>query len=39
MYKETILVGKDRLYNRRLLQICSHYLVEPVAWLLTLNPF
>jgi transposase len=28
---ETILVGKDRLYNRRFLQMCSHYLVEPVA--------
>src|ERR1700693_510817 len=28
---ETILVGKDRVYNRRFLQMCSHYLVEPVA--------
>ncbi len=28
---ETILVGKDRLYNRRFLQMCSHYLVDPVA--------
>jgi transposase len=28
---ETILVGKQRLYNRRFLQMCSHYLVEPVA--------
>ena len=28
---ETIFVGKDRLYNRRLLQMCSHYLVDPVA--------
>jgi transposase len=28
---ETILVGKERLYNRRFLQMCSHYLVEPVA--------
>jgi hypothetical protein len=26
-----ILVGKDRLYNRRFLQMCSHYLVDPVA--------
>src|SRR5579864_6504304 len=26
-----IFVGKDRLYNRRFLQMCSHYLVEPVA--------
>src|SRR5690606_2248080 len=24
-------VGKDRLYNRRFLQMCGHYLVEPVA--------
>jgi len=29
---ETVFVGKDRLYNRRFLQMCSHYLVEPVAW-------
>jgi transposase len=28
---ETIFVGKDRLYNRRFLQMCSHYLVNPVA--------
>jgi hypothetical protein len=28
---ETIFVGKHRLYNRRFLQMCSHYLVEPVA--------
>jgi transposase len=28
---ETIFVGKDRLYNRRFLQMCSHYLVEPIA--------
>jgi transposase len=28
---QTIFVGKDRLYNRRFLQMCSHYLVEPVA--------
>jgi transposase len=28
---ETIFVGKDRLYNRRFLQMCSHYLVDPVA--------
>jgi transposase len=28
---ETILVGKDRHYNRRFLQMCSHYLVDPVA--------
>jgi hypothetical protein len=26
-----IFVGKDRLYNRRFLQMCSHYLIEPVA--------
>jgi transposase len=28
---ETIFAGKDRLYNRRFLQMCSHYLVDPVA--------
>jgi transposase len=28
---ETILVGKDRLYNRRFMQMCSYYLVDPVA--------
>jgi transposase len=28
---ETVFAGKDRLYNRRFLQMCSHYLVEPVA--------
>jgi len=28
---ETVFVGKARLYNRRFLQMCSHYLVEPVA--------
>jgi transposase len=28
---EAIFVGKDRLYNRRFLRMCSHYLVEPVA--------
>jgi transposase len=28
---ETIFVGKDRFYNRRFLQMCSHYLVDPVA--------
>jgi len=28
---ETIFVGKDRLYNRRFLQMCSHYLIEPIA--------
>jgi hypothetical protein len=28
---ETILVGKERQYNRRFLQMCSHYLVDPVA--------
>jgi transposase len=29
---ETIFVGKQRLYNRRFLQMCSHYLVDPVAF-------
>ena len=28
---ETVFVGKQRLYNRRFLQMCSHYLIEPVA--------
>jgi hypothetical protein len=28
---ETIFVGRERGYNRRFLQMCSHYLVEPVA--------
>jgi transposase len=28
---ETVFVGRDRLYNRRFLQMCSHFLVEPVA--------
>ncbi len=28
---DAIFVGKGRLYNRRFLQMCSHYLVEPVA--------
>ena len=28
---ETIFAGKDRLYNRRFLQMCSHFLVHPVA--------
>jgi Mu transposase-like protein len=28
---EAIFVGKDRQYNRRFLQMCSHHLVEPVA--------
>ena len=28
---EAIFVGKDRLYNRRFLRMCSHYLIEPTA--------
>ena len=28
---ETVFIGKERLYNRRFLQMCSHYLVHPVA--------
>lgn len=28
---ETVFVGKERLYNRRFQQMCSHYLVQPVA--------
>ena len=27
----TIFIGKDRQYNRRFLQMCSHHLIEPVA--------
>jgi hypothetical protein len=27
---EAIFVGKQRLYNRRFLQMCSPYLIEPV---------
>jgi hypothetical protein len=28
---ETIFGGRERAYNRRFLQMCSYYLVEPVA--------
>jgi transposase len=28
---DTIFLGKDRQYNRRFLQMCSHHLVDPVA--------
>jgi transposase len=28
---EAVFVGKERLYNRRFQQMCSHYLVQPVA--------
>jgi transposase len=28
---EAICVGKERRYNRRFLQMCSHYLIDPVA--------
>ena len=28
---DAIFVGKDRKYNRRFAQMCSHYLVDPVA--------
>ena len=28
---EAIFQGKERLYNRRFLQMCSHHLVDPVA--------
>jgi transposase len=28
---DAILVGRDRSYTRRFLQMCSHYLVDPVA--------
>ena len=26
-----VLLGKERIFNRRFAQMCSHYLVEPVA--------
>ena len=28
---DTIFAGKERVYNWRFLQMCSHYLVDPVA--------
>ena len=28
---DAIFVGKDRMYNRRFIQMCSHYLIEPTA--------
>ncbi|HEY4041392.1 MAG TPA: IS21 family transposase, partial [Rhodopila sp.] len=28
---ETVFIGKDRLFNRRFLRMCGHYLVEPTA--------
>ena len=28
---DAIFVGKERQYNRRFLQMCGHYLVDPVA--------
>src|SRR6202045_3016550 len=28
---DTIFVGRERAYNRRFQQMCSHYLVDPVA--------
>jgi transposase len=28
---ETVFISKDRQYNHRFLQMCSHHLVEPVA--------
>jgi transposase len=28
---DQVLPGKARVFNRRFLQLCSHYLVEPVA--------
>ncbi len=28
---DAVFVGRDRVFNRRFLQMCSHYLVEPVA--------
>ncbi len=28
---DAIFIGKERQYNRRFLQMCAHYLIEPVA--------
>ncbi len=28
---DAVFVGRERAYNRRFLQMCGHYLVEPVA--------
>ena len=28
---ETVFIGKERRYNRRFLQMCSHYLIDPTA--------
>jgi hypothetical protein len=28
---DAIFIGKERAYNRRFLQMCGHYLVDPVA--------
>jgi transposase len=28
---EAVFIGKDRRFNRRFLQMCGHYLIEPVA--------
>jgi transposase len=28
---EAVFIGKERLYNRRFLELCSRYLVHPVA--------
>ena len=28
---ETVFIGKDRQFNRRFLQMCGHYLIEPTA--------
>lgn len=28
---DAIFIGRERKYNRRFLQLCGHYLVEPVA--------
>src|SRR6516165_11883564 len=28
---EAVFIGKDRRFNRRFLQMCGHYLVEPTS--------
>ena len=34
----TVFVGKKRDYNRRFQEMCSHHLVEPVAWPTSARP-
>ncbi len=34
---DAVFLGKERCFNRRFLQPCSHYLMEPVACTLELQ--